>query len=499
MTDPGQRTHPLSPLVSSWIGLVGIAFFVGRDIIEQGGQLPDVRGWGIIAIIGVPVLLVVIGLAFVDWYFTRYRLDEAGLTLEKRFIVHQNTQVLYRRIQSVEIHQPLAARFLGLCRLHIDVGGEGGQKLSYLTRHDAENLRHVLLARAVEAKRTAAGEQLPPPQQPPAATPTTAGFLRHEIMHGGDDLADHEAPRRLVVQVPPRRLVGAAFTSGEFFGTLVGLAIFLGLRQLTGDSFELNIGFALVVLVPIGTYVLNRVVKEWRFRVETDGHGLRVSHGLTDLSTSNVPFDRVHGFRFEQSMLWRPFGWWRVRMTVLGKAGLDEDDSSDVALAIGSWDEAMLVVNEIWPGVDIAAVPLHPVPERAKWFLWWARKGHGWALTDDLAISRTGRLARRVNVADHSRAQAVTAHQGPLDRRLRLATIDIDMVSGPVSLLVKHLDEADARRLVEVQPGLARAVRERRALTGRTLSTRPAHEPQQSSMTPDQFTHGAVTPGSHLP
>ena len=253
-----------------------------------------------------------------------------------------------------------------------------------------------------------------------------------------------------------------------------GFGVFAIIREASGGA--INFGFGLFLLLPLGSYVLNRVIKEWRFRVETDGQGLRISHGMTDLSTSSTPFDRVQGFTIEQGMLWRPFGWWRVRMTVLGKGlAMDDDDSSDdVALAIGTWDEAMAVVNTVWPSLNLHDITLNPVPERAKWFLWRGRKAAGWALTDQLAVTHRGWLRRVFNVIDHARAQSVRLHQGPLDRRLNLASVSIALVDGPVQMQFAHLDPTDARAVMEQQPRLARAAREHRANTGTTLSARPA-------------------------
>lgn len=472
-TDPGQRTHPLSPLVSSWIAVVAVAFFAIRDVIEHGKleAIQDRTTLTIYGVLGGVILLGSVVVSAMSWYATRYRLDTDGLTIERKLVFHETKRMLYRRIQSVEINQPLAARFLGLCRLSIDVGGDGSSKLSFLKRQQAENLRYQLLQRAVEAKREA-GVGIPSPE--PTVTPVQGARERitHEIMHAGDGLADFEKPRQLIVQVTPKSLVIAALTSGEFVATIVGFGIFAIVRQLSNGA--INFGFGLFLLLPLGGYVLNRVVKEWRFRVETDGQGLRISHGMTDLSTSSTPFDRVQGFTIEQGLVWRHFGWWRVSMTVLGKGGAtdDDDSSTDVALAIGSWDEAMAVLNTVWPGINLHDIALNPVPERARWFLWGGRRVAGWALTDELAVSRRGWLGREFNVIDHARAQSVRLHQGPLDRKLNLASVDVALVDGPVHMRFSHLDPADARRVVDEQPALARAARERRSRTGVTLSSR---------------------------
>lgn len=471
--DPGRRTHPLTPLVSSWIAVVAVGFILVRELLEGSLDLDRLREsgtWLFLGGIALVVLVVSVGTAFLTWRATRYRLDPDGLTIERKLVSHETKRLLYRRIQSVEINQPLAARFLGLSRITIDVGGDGSSRLGYLTRQQAEDLRHDLLRRAVHAR--SAAEQGPQPSPlPPAPTAAAVSGIGQRVndllMHSGDDLAAFEKPRTLLVQVRPQTLVIGAVTSAEFVMTLVVLGVFGLVRAITGYSFTL--GFAIPFLIPLAGFVFNRVVKEWRFRVETDGEGLRISHGMTDLTTHSTPRDRVHGFALEQPLLWRPLGLWRVRMTVLGKAAGDEDEqSNDVALAIGTWAEANRVITEVWPGLDLERVPLNPVPRRARWFLWWAQKAHAWALTDDFAVTRSGMLTRRLHVADHPRAQSIRLDQGPLDRRLDLASVTIDLVDGPVRLRFAHLDPDDARRLVMTQPVLARAVRRRRAESGST-------------------------------
>ena len=472
----GHRTHRLTPLVSAWTGLVALAFFFAQDFIEHGFKFTLLRDWNWdrmqwVVYIGLFVALIAVAIAWWAWRVTYFRLEHDGLAKEVRFISHENKRVLYRRIQSVDISQPLAARPLGLCKLTIDTGGEGNHDLSFLRREQAEELRDLLLERArthrqatPPAHAPSVADEIPwlKPETDPAAPADNATATTAPAATAPDAPTVMDSPRRLVTRATPKNIIIGALTSGEFVSTVLFLGVYLLVRQFSGEWLKL--GYAAAALLPTVTMVFNRIVKEWRFTVESGHDGLRISRGLTDLTTSSLPVDRVHAVRFKQPMLSRPFKLWRVEVTVLGRSGgLDDGDESTVALSVGTWQQGLDVLAEIWPGVDPAQLPLNQVPERAAWFLWWARPYHRWGLTNELAVVQRGIIGREVVLADHSRAQAVRLHQGPWDRKLRLAAVDFALVDGPAQIRFDHLDEQVARELAMAHPAMARHQRQRRA------------------------------------
>ena len=64
-------------------------------------------------------------------------------------------------------------------------------------------------------------------------------------------------------------------------------------------------------------------------------------------------------------------------------------------------------------------------PERAAWLSPLVRTRHGYALTPDALLVRGGRVRRFVDVVPHARIQSLRLRQGPVQRRLRLATVEI--------------------------------------------------------------------------
>jgi putative membrane protein len=59
----------------------------------------------------------------------------------------------------------------------------------------------------------------------------------------------------------------------------------------------------------------------------------------------------------------------------------------------------------------------------------------------------------------HERVQSARLSQGPLQRRLGLATVHLDTSPGPVQPTAHHRDAQDARNLLDAEVNLARLAR----------------------------------------
>jgi putative membrane protein len=90
-------------------------------------------------------------------------------------------------------------------------------------------------------------------------------------------------------------------------------------------------------------------------------------------------------------------------------------------------------------------------PERAAWLSPLVRTRHGYAVTPDALLVRGGRVRRFVDVVPHARIQSLRLRQGPVQRRLRLATVEILSTPGTAEPRVRHLSVGDASALLNEQ------------------------------------------------
>ena len=195
-----HRVHPLTPAIRSWQLVIFILLIavqnVGGDVAQ--GDLPSLSaphpGGRLLAGGGAVVLaivLAVLGVAWLSWRMTRFRVTVDALELHSGVLFRQQRRARLDRLQAVDVVQPLFARLAGLARITLEVAGGSGSAvtLSYLTESQATSLRNHLLARA-------------------------AG------LHYETDEAP-EAPEHHVVDVPAPRLIGSLLLSAPAIITVV--------------------------------------------------------------------------------------------------------------------------------------------------------------------------------------------------------------------------------------------------------------------------------------
>jgi putative membrane protein len=439
-TKTTRRPHPLTPFIRGWLILVAVILGFSRQVFEytnrEGGF--DIRnvGW-LLPIVGAGIVLAAAA-GLISWYFTRFVIDDEELRIETGAVFKQSKKVPFERLQSVDIIQPFAARLFGLAELRLEAGAGGsGIKLRYLSQAEASRLRDYLLTRAHGTRASIADAS----NEAPASRFT--------------DLSRSDRP---LVTVSPQRLLGSFVLSSEFLTTAIYTAAVL-IISIAGSTL------ALAGLIPavLGLFSLisSRIVAMFHFTLAESSRGLRISRGLTNLSSQSVPVNRIQGVKISQPVLWRPLGWYRIDIDILGYASSDnnDDQSSSVLLPVASDSEVTMALDRILPGVRPAQIPLTQSPRRAGWLrpydFWTLRYG----MDDRVLITELGWLTHVRNIVPHAKSQSVRLHQGPLQRALRLADVAVDTPRGPVRAVAHLVDAPLARDVVMTQLDRARAAR----------------------------------------
>lgn len=439
-----ERPHPLTPLVHFWIWFVAIVVFNLRDFTEKGFKVDEDFPWNRLLVLGVffGVVALVGGIVgYFQWRFTRLGLDAEALTLDYRFIQHTNERIPFTKIQSVDIVQPFAARLLGLAALRVDVGGKA-QKIQFLRRARAESLRDELITRAARAGAPIRPELVQPAEQAiPAALPG--------VPEGMPPPQQAPAAMRFerLVTATPRNLVIAAVTSTEFIMSVLALLV-MGVVPIIIWGRVVSLAAVIPGVIGIFSLISGRVIKEWDYSLSRSDQGVHISRGLTTKVSQTLPTDRIQGFSISQGILTRRFGLWRVQINVLGYDGEEADEgASNVLLPAGTWDDVLVALGAVWPGFRLDQIEQHPIPERAKWLVWYGLKSHRFGFDDRVMVSQRGIINRNIAIVSHARVQSVHLSQGPVERKLDLASVGLHLTDGPVNLVVGHVDSAAARDL----------------------------------------------------
>ena len=500
-------------------------------------------------LIGFGVLMLILVGGSIDWWFTRYSLDDLAIHRRSGFLFKKNRTIRLESVQSVDISRPLVARLLGVSELRFEVadGSSEALHIKYVSARKAEVLRRTAMASINLLRSEAAGrpvDVLPESMQISAERMPDADQLHqpfeasYEASYGApvqsgtqptnQQMAPQQggysqpAPEQGIQQPgasrrgarmpmpvaadpsqPPIfrisnvRLIASIMLEHLVWlvpavALMVGIAVFAAI--MGGES-----PFLIFMALLPGTFVplLGYLGTLWarfdgaaNFKITPSGQGgVTLRYGFTGTHTQNVMVERIQALAVEQSILWRAFGWYRIKMTIAG-IGIEKNDNQkvvtrNVALPVGNKQETLMVLRLLLPALDEVQaqvlldtangslksqkpqVPAMIVtPSSARWMdlLTWKRNGVttvgytagsvqattridsdaarssvGEHTRGDLLLIRGGYFIRTLSIVPVSRVLSVSWGQGPLQRAFGCASVHFGTVPGPVRTLMMHL------------------------------------------------------------
>ncbi|MEQ4306002.1 PH domain-containing protein [Plantactinospora sp. B6F1] len=449
--EPRQRLHPLSPLLHGAKSLVVIVAALSWSTLSRVGP-------GFFALLVAVLLIGALVLSVVSWYNTGYHVVGRELRIHEGLLWRRTRAIPLERLQSVEVVRPLLAQLSGLAELRLEVvgGGKTEAPLAYVTVADAVVLRERLLVLAGRAPSgpTATAPGVVPPERPGVGAPGQPG------VPGLAGLAGAEPPvGRHLHAVSNRDLLVSQLLTPQAFFLPFGVAFVLTQFFTEGSWSFIAVASTLTAMAGVVLQPIRRVLDDWSFRLARDDAALRVRHGLLETRAQTVPLDRLQAIGVTWPLLWRPKGWLRMRLSIAGISTGELDDRShpDRLLPVGDLATAQMIMSEILPGVGIAGT-LTPPPARARWVHPLARTALGAGLSARVFAVRSGLLTRELLVVPYARIQSVRVVQGPLQRRLRLATVYADTAGGPAAA-ARDRDLYEAWALAAELTARARAAR----------------------------------------
>ena len=495
-------------------------------------------------LIGLGVLLLILVAGSIDWWFTRYSLDDLAIHRRSGFLFKKNRTIRLESVQSVDISRPLVARLLGLSELRFEVadGSSEALHIKYVSARKAEVLRRTAMASInllrseatgrpvdvlpdsmqISAERMPDADQLHQPfeasYEASSGAPAQKSTQQVAPQQGAQQLAPEQgiqqpgASRRGArmpmpvaadpSQPPIFRISNVRLIASIMLEHLVWLvpavALMVGAAVIAAIMDGESPFLIFMALLP-GTFVplLGYLGTLWarfdgaaNFKITPSGQGgVTLRYGFTGTHTQNVMVERIQALVVEQSILWRVFGWYRIKMTIAG-IGVEQNDNQklvtrNIALPVGNRQEALMVLRLLLPALDEAQaqvlldtadgslkrqqpqVPAMIVtPSSARWMdlLTWKRNGVttvgytagsvqastridsdaarssvGEHTQGDLLLIRGGYFIRTLSIVPVSRVLSVSRGQGPLQRAFGCASVHFGTVPGPVRTLMMHL------------------------------------------------------------
>lgn len=482
-----RRAHPAAIAVYAWstvTTLLSIAApILVLSMLEADGLarifLPIVGGGLVVAAIGATLAV-----SYVRWLKFQFTIDGDTFHVEQGILFRKNTRMAGERIQTIDTAANLAFRILGLVTLNVHTAGATGKpevSIPALTIAQAEDLTQAL-------------RSLRPVTRPPFTVEGDAVASADTLSLAGGVACVAEK-----WTLSDRMLALNALTSTSGFGTaLVGTiagvgviveiyGLLVGPVDSTPPDFVLILGgLVLIVLVILVAWAVNCVLtalRYWGFSAGCGGDVIVVEHGLLRRVMRSVPLRRVQAVRYTESVPAQMVSKVAVSADCAGVMwGTEAQSGSDVLHPILEREEALRFSEAMVPGhlppqmqpVPRSGLPLYVVfpaiaplivAVAAAVFLpygWLAflvpllaaawgvamHKDAAWGFDEVTLALRWRIISRTTLVVRRSRIQSVQVTRNPIQRRMGLATVRVQIASVSRAA-VAHVEESEAWRLFE--------------------------------------------------
>jgi len=479
-----HRLHPLTPLLRggiTFVAIVGFLLYNIRDILidmlfgGRGGEgeplvwlYESEYFWLAVLALFVGLGLVIVGY-YLAWRMNTFRITDEVVEVRSGILFRRNRKGRLDRIQGINIARPFFARLFGAARLEVNVAGQDANiKLDYLASSAADELRREILrlasgTRVAEAQARAEAEiQTDAAGAPIPRSAAVSQLIDQRVSELlAPELDPGLAPPESVVTMNVGRLIGSLLLSGfsVFVLLLVG-GIAWGVAATGSYLFLIGV---LPALIGTSSFYISRFTRSLRYSIAGTPDGVRIGFGLLSTSNETLPPGRIHSVQVTQPLLWRPAGWWEVKVnrastsSAKGAAG----QANTTILPVGNLDDVRKVLALVLP--DLATPDsvsllergmLSPggddgftnSPPRARWYLWFSRRRNGFAMLPGAVVLRQGVVWRQLTVVPQARMQSVAVSQGPVFRLLRLASLRVHTVAGPITPSLSAVDSTEAVR-----------------------------------------------------
>lgn len=467
-----HRLHPATPLLKGGFFLIVMLGYVATNLRERvvgfflprqgrGGDEGDPVGYVLDHGLIIPALLIIVGVLviliaafYVSWRMHTFRITDEVVEVRSGILFRTNRKARLDRIQGINIARPVFARLFGAAKLEISQAGhDANVQLSYLGSTAADDLRREIL-------RLASGTRQAEARAAEARHDTgAAGLLGRRVNEFlAPELDPDAAPPESVVNIHLGRLIGSIVLGT---GTIIAVLIVIGSIvwvSVSGDFFVIFILFPSIL--GFGSYYIRRFTKSLRYTIAGTPDGVRIGFGLLSTANETLPPGRIHSIEVSQPLLWRPAGWWQIRVNrasqTSGRGSANQANTT--ILPVGNIGDVTRVLAIMLPdlvGADSVELIRSGMvsrghdgftnsPQRAAWLrpLSWRR--NGFLLAPGSIVVRKGAVWRRLIIVPQPRLQSVGLTQGPLLRMLRLAKIELHTVAGPIRADLGAIDREQA-------------------------------------------------------
>lgn len=324
----------------------------------------------VVVVILAVVFLLIIGASLIELlniHRTRFWIEDNKFHYHDGVLVKRERELNIRRIDSVDITEPIYLSIFGASRLRVTTPGEG-LTIAVIKKTQALELQDVLYT---EKEKLENSEMLPDGDEGESAED---GTLTEET--------EKRAPVLLFAMTQPM-LILMAMTSGALGSFLAIVAGFTGfvsaslIEDIVTGYFELvetyirapiiaiSIAIIFFVLVAyiIGTVLI--VIRYYNYSLKKRNDDLIVEYGLIEKKHRSVNIERVQGIVISDTIIRRMFGFYNLSV-IISSDSLNMKDGGNKITLLPFVRKADLyaIIEDIFPNYEME-MPPKKVPVRA--------------------------------------------------------------------------------------------------------------------------------------
>ncbi len=474
-----QRLHPATIVLA--LGKIGPrALNVAPGLLALG-VFSDWRIaiFAALAFVGIGLLFDIVG-----WMRFSYHMGDDDIRIDKGVFERSHSIIPFARIQDVSIEQGPVARILGLAKVKLETGAQGGGAqndgiLDVISLDQAAQLQDAVRSYRQDHAAIVANDH---------DTATRAGIV-----------ADHNRDFTIFAMDMRRLLIAGLFN----FSLTLFAVLFALLNQLDDvlpfDVFAPDdwidllgrdnpvfsyvdahrwlvaiVGVTSVAILGVVTGVIRTILRDYGFSLTRSPNGFRRRRGLITRTDVLISLRRIQAIVINSGPIRAAFGWRAVKVQSLGNDETPDNgrvESDHVLAPHANISESAAILSELGvaeaPG-DARWALAHPLHHRLlfvpaicacagivlgaifgnQWvwaalpaiillFAVWIheRCSHGWIYDGRYLYIRHGGLRRNTIIINHANIQSADVVQGPVYRRYNLASVYLGIASSGTTTL----------------------------------------------------------------
>ena len=450
----------------------------------------------LIPIIIAAVLALSLFFRWLGWRRFRYHVGADDIRVEKGILNRTARSIPYDRIQDVSIEQKLLARMMGLSEVKFETGGGDGDDatLRFVTLEEANRLRALIRARKAGLSEAQDIPQIVEPEETETIFAMDGqrvfilglysfSLIIFAVLGGLAQQFDFLLPFDLW---DLKRWAGLAQESGMSVNTINGVGI-------AGQLILAFGAFTSLIFIGFATGVVRTYLREHGFRLTQTSKGFRRQRGLLTLTDVVMPTHRVQAAVVQTGPIRKRRGWHSLKFVSLAQDSKEESNYVAAPLA---------TLDEVWRIAQVAGIHPPDGDERLRtgaalhWiiqllllvpplliamaalvifadtafastlllslllvfaaFMFWCDwRKYRFGIDDQQLYLRRGWWQQRLTLAPQLKVQSIEIAQGPLARRLGLASLKFGIAGGTLEMIALPLSTAQTIRSTVMEKAAA--------------------------------------------